>query len=141
MVDIEDQIRKAMEEGKFDDLAGKGKPLKLEEDLLADSDWRLAHHVLKSGGFTLPWLETRQELEKDIQALRDTLALAWDWRKDNLHLPQVEVEWQRVLRDFREKARALNKKIRDYNLQAPLERFQMLPINIEAEIKAITSGG
>ena len=55
----EDQIRRAMEEGKFDDLPGEGKPLRLENDPFEDPEWRMAHHVLRNGGFTLPWIEAK----------------------------------------------------------------------------------
>ncbi len=61
MSNIEDHIRRAIEEGKFDDLPGKGKPLKLEDDPFVDPEWRLAHHMLRCSGFSLPWIERRQE--------------------------------------------------------------------------------
>src|SRR5574341_670165 len=76
----EEQIRRAMEEGKFDNLPGKGKPLRLEDNPLEDPEWRLAHHVLRSSGYTLPWIETRRELESEIQAARAALGRTWQWR-------------------------------------------------------------
>ena len=42
MPDIEEEISRAMREGKFSNLAGKGKPLRLEDDQFADPEWRLA---------------------------------------------------------------------------------------------------
>ena len=47
----DEAIRKAMEEGKFDNLPGKGKPLKLDEDPFEDPEWRLANKMLKEGGY------------------------------------------------------------------------------------------
>jgi len=55
----EEQIRRAIEEGKFDNLPGKGKPLNLEQNPFEDPEWRLANHVLITSGFSLPWIEKR----------------------------------------------------------------------------------
>ena len=83
MPNIEEQLRKAIEEGKFDDLPGKGKPLHLDEiNPHADSDWELAYHIIKEGGFTLPWIETIREIEKDIETARKELQRAWKWHGD-----------------------------------------------------------
>jgi DnaJ family protein C protein 28 len=143
MNDIEDPIDKAMQDGKFDDLPGKGKPLNLDENPFADPDWELAHHVLKSGGFTLPWIETRQQIEHDLEKARADLRQAWEWRQSaspqKMTLAQVEQQWQQYLSAFREKVITLNKQIRDYNLEAPAERFHLLVLNTEKEIAAIIS--
>ncbi len=68
MKDIDDAIQKAMQAGQFDDLPGKGKPLNLDENPFADPEWELAQHVLKSSGYTLPWIETRQQIERELEA-------------------------------------------------------------------------
>ena len=71
MPNIEEHLRKAIEEGKFDNLPGKGKPLHLDEaNPHADPEWELAYHMLKECGFSLPWIETIHEIEKDIDAAR-----------------------------------------------------------------------
>ncbi len=129
MKSIEEQIKKAMEEGQFKDLKGKGKPLNLDENPFADPDWRLAHHVLQTGGYSLPWIETRHELENEISALEIALQSAWEWRQEAQAQSQdqkwVETEWQRALSAFEERVSKLNKHIRDFNLSVPSDRFQL----------------
>ena len=44
-MNIEEQIRRAIQEGKFDDLPGKGKPLKLDENPFEESEWRMANKI------------------------------------------------------------------------------------------------
>jgi len=143
MSDIEDHIRKALEDGKFDDLPGKGKPLNLDDNPYADPDWQLAHHMLKSGGFTLPWIQARQEIDAQVEAARTTLARAWEWRGRSLQssqpYPQVEAEWQRAIRAFEEQVEKINQKIFDYNLQTPSEMFQLLKLNPQKEIEKVKS--
>lgn len=142
MPSIEDHIRKAMEEGQFDDLPGKGKPLRLDENPLEDPEWRMAYHVLKNGGFTLPWIETRQEILTELEQQRQGLRRAWDWRNraqaQGESLTAVEAEWRRAREAFRQALERLNRRIRDFNLQVPSDRFQVRRVNIEAEIEAAT---
>ena len=46
---------------------GKGKPLRLEDDSLEDPEWRMAYHMLREGGFSLPWIELRQEIVTTLE--------------------------------------------------------------------------
>ena len=70
-----------MADGKFDNLPGKGKPLHLDEtNPHADPEWELAYRMLKESGYSLPWIETIREIEKDIEAARRDLQRAWKWR-------------------------------------------------------------
>ena len=81
MTNIEEHIRRAMEEGKFEDLPGKGEPLNLEENPLEDPEWRMANHILRSSGFTLPWIETYREIEQVLEVARKSLLRTWTWRQ------------------------------------------------------------
>jgi DnaJ family protein C protein 28 len=134
MPNIEDLIQRAIQEGKFSDLPGKGKPLRLDDNPHADPDWQLAYHLLKENGFSLPWLELRQEIEGEIDAARQSLQQAWELRQTTTEL---EASFQRALRVFSEQIARINQRIFDYNLQTPAERFQMRKLNLEQEIEHI----
>jgi len=142
---IEDHIRRAIEEGKFDDLPGKGKPLKLEDDTLTDPEWRLAHHMLRSSGFTLPWIERRQEIEAQLEAAREALKRSSAWRQAALSHPEadlnyIETEWRKSVAQFEERVKSINQDIRTYNLEAPSERFHLRPVDAQRELDLISSG-
>ncbi len=143
MPNIEELIKRAMSEGKFDDLPGKGQPLHLDDNPHADPDWQLAYHMLKENGFTLPWLELRQELENDLAAARQALQQAWEYRQSPHQGPAspdaggIHADYQRAVRTFTEQIGRLNQRIFDYNLQTPLDRFQMRKLDPQAEIKRI----
>ena len=143
MSNTEEQIRRAMEEGKFDNLPGKGKPLHLEENPLEDPEWRLAHHILRSSGYTLPWIEARRELESAIQAARAALGRTWQWRQDALAENQpvvfVLAVWGQATKIFRQRVDELNKRILSFNLQAPSERFHLRRLDDAREIDEITA--
>jgi DnaJ family protein C protein 28 len=141
MPNIEELIQRAIQEGKFDALPGKGKPLQLDDNPLADPDWQLAYHILKENGFSLPWLELRQELEGEIEAARQSLRQAWERRHSANASPRSnaerEAEFGRAARLFIEQIEKINQRIFDYNLQTPATRFQMTKLKPEQEIKQI----
>jgi DnaJ family protein C protein 28 len=144
MSDIEEQIRKAMEAGKFADLPGKGKPLRLEDNPFVDPEWRLAYHVLHSSGFSLPWIERRQEIIGELEAARQALRRSWDWRKVSRSQGSssptfVEAEWRKACAVFRDRIADINAHIRSYNLEAPSERFQLRIISAERELELTTA--
>lgn len=139
---VDDQIRKAIEEGAFDDLPGKGKPLDLDENPFEDPSWRLANRILRSGGFSLPWIETRKEIEEEYKIALDELICTWHWRtrkiEQGLFDPSLESEWTRAQDNFKSKVKDLNRRIINYNLGAPLDQFHLRPIDSERAIKRIT---
>lgn len=139
MGSVDDAIRKAMEEGKFDDLPGKGKPLNLDENPLEDPEWRMAYRLLRSNGYLLPWIEMRQEIEKDLAEARQALYRAFLERQAESKQPETGPAWRRALEAFRTRVDELNSRIRSYNLQVPSERFQRLPIQAENEITGLST--
>jgi DnaJ family protein C protein 28 len=142
VANIEELIRRAIEEGKFDNLRGKGKPINLDEHPMEDPEWRVAYHILHSSGFTLPWIETRQEIEEALVEARKTLSHSWEWRQAALaeHRPSevVQSAWELAIANFRNQIAELNRSISSYNLEAPSQQFQRAILDPEREIEKIT---
>lgn len=65
---VEQRIKKAQEDGEFDHLEGKSKPLKFE-DLNVPQDLRLAHKILKNSGFLPPEVELKKKISQTEQLL------------------------------------------------------------------------
>lgn len=65
----EERIREAMENGEFDNLELKGKPLDLKEDPWVPEELRIVYKILKNAGF----LPKEVELRKEIQRLEELL--------------------------------------------------------------------
>jgi MoxR-like ATPase len=70
----EERILRAQEEGVFDNLPGRGKPLKFEDDSSIPEDLRMVFKVLKNANC----LPVEMELRKQIFALRQLLDAAVD---------------------------------------------------------------
>ncbi len=78
---IDEQIRKAIEAGEFENLPGKGKPIDLRAYFETPEELRMAYSILKSNDFA------PQEVEvlKEIDALRSKLDSCTDEeQKDRL---------------------------------------------------------
>lgn len=131
-----------MAEGKFADLPGKGKPLDLDDNPHEDPEWRLAYHILRNAGFSLPWIEALREIEVDLQSARASLTRAWNWqlstRAQDSHSELATAEWEHARQDFRRQVSELNRRIRTANLAVPNSRFQRRPIDPDQEIQALT---
>lgn len=63
----EERIHKAMEEGEFEDLAGKGKPLQLEDLSHIPEDLRMSYKVMKNAGI----IPEKMQLQGEILKLSD----------------------------------------------------------------------
>jgi len=70
----EDRIQRAQEEGVFDNLPGKGKPLNLDDDSAVPEDLRLTYKVLKNSNC----LPIEMQIRKEIFNLRQLLNAAID---------------------------------------------------------------
>lgn len=67
----ERRIIEAIREGAFDDLPGKGQPLKLEDDSHIPEDLRLSYKILKNAGFVPPEVALRKEIANAEDLLID----------------------------------------------------------------------
>ena len=90
---IDEQIKKAIEAGEFDDLEGKGKPLDLDAYFNTPEDLRAGYAMLKSSNF----VPEEVEMMREIGALRERIAA----------LPASE-EKQRLNKELQEKVLALS---------------------------------
>lgn len=66
----ESRIQEAIQDGLFDNLAGKGQPLALEDDREIPPELRLAYKILKMADCLPPELQ----LQKEIITLQELLA-------------------------------------------------------------------
>jgi len=105
----EQRILEAQRKGEFDDLAGKGKPLELEDHSDVPEDLRMAYHVLKNANVLPP----EAELMKDIRILEDLLKHVED-EGERKSLAK-SIQWKMIRLDIL-KRRSMNlASVRDYS--------------------------
>ncbi len=66
---VEERIKQAQKEGRFDNLEGHGRPLKFDDANVPEA-CRMAHKILKNAGFLPPEIE----IKKQIDYTRDLMA-------------------------------------------------------------------
>lgn len=88
---LDEQIKNAISEGKFDNLKGAGKPLNLDDYFAAPEDIRVGYTLLKNNEF----VPQEIELLKEVGNLREKLKTC------------TEIEKQKFSHDLNEKTLAL----------------------------------
>jgi hypothetical protein len=68
---VEERIRKAQEEGMFDNLPGKGKPLRLDDDSRIAPHLRASYRILRNAGILPPEMQLRKEISDLRQLLSE----------------------------------------------------------------------
>jgi hypothetical protein len=90
----ESRILEAIEDGLFDDLPGRGKPLALEDDRQVPPELRMAYKVLKMADCLPPELEVRKEivrLQDLVAALPDEAEKLKHMRRLNFYLMKLSM--------------------------------------------------
>lgn len=111
---VEQRIQEGIERGAFDNLAGAGKPLNLDEDAMVPEDMRMAFRLLRSNGLAPLWVQLNREIRDDIERLHRFRAFVTGrWHDSNA----LQREHHR--RDFMARVRDINDRILHYNITAP----------------------
>jgi hypothetical protein len=144
---VEEQIRQAQEQGAFDNLPGKGKPLDLQRNPHLPEELELAFHVLQDAGFAPEWIEldksirarlaeARAGLIRGLVSRRTRLAglAGRDDRPAQAERERIWAEWRRAVRTFEQAVDTLNRDIRDLNLKTPIARLQRFKVDAAREV-------
>lgn len=95
----ERKISEAMARGEFDNLPGRGKPLRLEDELPGvPAELRMAYKLLKNAGFVPPEVELRREivsLHTLVKTLDDEAERAKKQRELNVKLLKLSIMLKR----------------------------------------------
>lgn len=126
---IEERIREAQEQGKFDNLRGMGQPLRKDNDEYAGDD-RMGFHVLKENGFLPEWLELR----KQVATARPAVQAAFEeWRELRRHGGPINaLRAARAGEHYRQLARAINTNIDTHNLRCPSIHLELVRFREDA---------
>jgi hypothetical protein len=89
---VEERIVEAQRSGAFDNLPGKGRPLKLEDQSWVPDDLRMAYHILKNAHILPP----EAELRKEIYILEDLLKHVEDEGERKAMLKSVQSKMIRL---------------------------------------------
>ena len=137
---MDEVIEEAMRSGAFDNLPGRGKPLKLHNNPHAPGT-ELAYQLLKDNNYTLPWISERKEIIAAIDVLREDISLVWQryhaefrvTRSDTVRMA-LSVDWLKRREAWQERIKKINRLIADVNLKQPGEGFEILKLTLDGEL-------
>jgi hypothetical protein len=116
----ENRILEAIEGGLFDNLRGKGKPLKFEDDSHIPPELKMAYKILKNADCLPPELELRKEivqLQDLVASLPDTAEKLRQMRRLNFLVMKLNM------------TRQVSPQLLEHDLYTPkvLERLETRP--------------
>jgi hypothetical protein len=123
---VEQKIQEAISNGTFDDLPGKGRPLKLNDQTQVDPGMRLAFHILQNAGMAPAWLEKQKDMRAEITHARNIL------RRSLKHPTEQTGKDAEV--QFRTECERLNRIIQSINLEAPAVSLHIRSLDCEKEL-------
>jgi len=135
--DIEDQIQKAQQDGKFDNLRGQGKPFThLDTDAL--------EQLVKEQGFRPHFVELDAEIRAKTEIARQAVRRTYEWVMQARGSGSVDQhyardEWRQALRIFEQRLAEINKLIQTFNLELPeaLRHRQKFPLKRDEELQQL----
>lgn len=144
----ERKIQEAIEEGQFDNLPGKGKPIVFDDDPATPPELRMANKVLKNAGVLPEWIQVQKDIQserEEIAAMRGRLLKDNEtWRKKVAALPEshstakLYAEWHAKSRAaYLQRLKSVNTFILKFSLLAPSSQVAPTPYKIEAEMEAL----
>ncbi|XP_045708389.1 dnaJ homolog subfamily C member 28 [Phyllostomus hastatus] len=131
---VEDLIQESMAKGDFDNLSGKGKPLKKFSGCsYIDPMTHNLNRILIDNGYQPEWILMQKEIKDTIDQLREAI-LASRKKLGNPMTATEEKQWDQVCEQFEENIGKLNKRINDFNLIVPLLTRQKVHFDARKEI-------
>ncbi|KAE9619636.1 hypothetical protein Lal_00038147 [Lupinus albus] len=125
---VEQRIWHSMEEGHFENLPGKGKPLKLDTNPHADPAEDTLYRILSKNGCAPEWTELNKEIRYTISEWRASLKNSWADKCRGDHS-----KWIESSEDLKLQLKEINNKVFRYNLIVPFGR-QMCGLKWEKEL-------
>lgn len=131
---VEDLIQESMAKGDFDNLSGKGKPLKKFSGCsYIDPMTHNLNRILIDNGYQPEWILMQKEIKDTIEQLREALLMSRK-RLGNPLTPGGQKQWNQVCEQFQEDIRKLNKRISDFNLIVPILTRQKVHFDAQKEV-------
>jgi hypothetical protein len=128
---VENRIEQAMAEGKFDNLPGHGKPLKLNDNPYLETGKQLAFNLMQQNGLAPEWIERDKAIRQQLERARAHLRQAWQNRMEQ------PVAWDKAQQQFAQALDKINRQINDFNLIVPILSNHRARLTLADELKRL----
>ncbi len=141
---VENQIRKAMEKGEFDNLEGAGQPLRFDENPYEPPEVRMINKILKDNDFAPYWIELGKEIDRDWEKLQSDVeyfkrytSIMLSSKREKMALNRYESKKAYFFSEKRRELEKISKKIINYNLHCPTYRLGRANLLVDDEMYKI----
>lgn len=140
----EHKIQEAIDEGKFDNLPGKGKPLVFDDDPMTPAHLRLANKVLKNANVLPEWMQAQHDLnaeQQEVNRLLERTRHEYITRREKSEVSARAAhqftEWHTKTRtDYLRLLKSVNTGILKLSLTAPSTVQPGKPYKVDQEMEA-----
>lgn len=139
---IEDLVSDGQDNGVFDDLSGKGKPLKLGGNNVYEAGKELAHQLLRDNDMQPVWISDRKQILTGRDALRADIAKSWQRHKDAFKMAdgkdargRLTISWDDACLNWQKEIGKLNQQIKTFNLKRPVNHLEIVLLQLEDELR------
>jgi len=145
----ERKIQEGIEEGKFDNLPGMGKPLELNDGDSLPLDVRMANKVLKNAGVLPEWIQVQHEITTEREEMaRYRERMAAENVKRHTRLKQQKLpadhaamrqfaEWHTRTRDnYLRRIKHYNTSVLKFSILAPSTAVPFRSLKVDTEMEA-----
>ena len=138
---VSQAIEEAMSKGAFDNLRGRGKPIPPRDRAFTPPGAELAYDILKNNDLAPGWIGVRNDVRREVEAWRMQLraeaertTAAWIAAGDNPAAQEaVRTRWSSKRAPLVTALEALNRRIRDANLQQPISTLHLIMLRMAEE--------
>ena len=141
---VSKRIEEAMRRGDFDNLAGQGKPLRVEQEPFVPEDQQMAYKLLKNNDMTPSWIAERKEMLRAMETWRENFQrvvgeahTAWVAASSDERRGQVRQNWERWLTRWEDEIIDLNRRIGLFNLKQPITHLEIFKLRLDDELRKI----
>ena len=139
---VTEQLDEAAANGAFENLPGKGKPLRLDRFPNEPDDMRMANKLLKDNNLTPTWIGDRKALLAEIEFLRTEMKRRWELTCAGVEAAGSERDalarsWRRSVADWEARIVELNRRIVGLNISLPIWRMELHRLRLDEELKRI----
>jgi hypothetical protein len=138
------RIEEAMRKGEFDNLAGSGKPMRLEKNPFVPEGQEMANAILKNNNMTPNWIADRNEMLAAIERWRTEFQRvageangAWAAAGSDQRRVKVREVWARWLDRWSEEIKELNRRIGTHNMMQPIKHLEIFKLILDDELKKV----
>lgn len=139
-------LKKAMEQGEFDNLEGAGKPLDLGENPFEPNELHMVHKILKDNGYAPYWIELSKEidglrakLDREIDNFKQYTRMVLSQRRSRSAMRRFEQKRNDFYAQVQERLEDMSRKILDYNLNCPVPDLGRTNFDVENEMLNIVN--